>query len=211
MESLKKLSYNNVNFQKEMDKIISNVKKLDKKPTLLLHSCCAPCSSYTIEYLRDYFDITVYFYNPYIYPMSEYAKRLGEQRRLLEIFNIPLICGEYDTDSFYSSVKGYESALEGGKRCEICERLRLEKTVLLAKEKGFDYFGTTLTISPLKNAIAINGIGKKLEEEFGVKYLVSDFKKKGGYLRSIELSKEYELYRQNYCGCEFSMNKMPRD
>lgn len=180
-------------------------------PTLLLHSCCAPCSSYCLEYLSQFFSITVFYYNPNIYPESEYRHRVDEQKRLIRQLpakhEIKFIEGSFDPDEFYSAVKGFEKEKEGGERCFICYRLRLQKAAELASENGFDYFTTTLSISPLKNAAKINEIGEEIAEKVGVRHLPSDFKKKNGYKRSIELSKEYELYRQNYCGCVFSQNQ----
>ena len=198
------------NYQKELDALING---LDGTPSLLLHSCCAPCSSYVMEYLSRYFAITVLYYNPNIYPPEEFDHRADEERRLIDEYNkneniinkISLIVSDYDPREFYDIAKGYEDEPETGKRCLRCYRLRLEKTAALAKDRGFDYFTTTLTISPLKNADALNSIGEALADEYGVKYLTSDFKKKNGYKRSLELSREYDLYRQNYCGCEYSM------
>lgn len=198
-----------VNYQKELEKIIASNKCRDIKPTLLLQACCAPCSSYCLEYLHEFFDITVLFYNPNIYPESEYAERERELIRLIDELgfdDIKVMKTTFNPDEFYSAVKGYENCSEGGERCKICYRLRLEKTANLAKENGFQYFCTTLSISPLKDAQALNNIGLELEKEYGVKYLLSDFKKKEGYKRSIELSKQYNLYRQDYCGCVFSKN-----
>lgn len=197
----------NVNYQKEFEKIISSVKNLKQKPKLLLHSCCAPCSTSVIERLKDYFDLTVYFYNPNIYPEEEYLKRLGEQKKLLGILNLPLIEEVYAPSEFYDAVKGRENDYEGGARCKICCGIRLEKTAEKAKALGYDYFATTLSVSPLKNAAALNEKGLELETKYGVKYLISDFKKKDGYLNSVKLSAKYGLYRQNFCGCEFSRNK----
>lgn len=197
----------NINYQEELDNLISG---LDYKPKLLLHSCCGPCSSYVLEYLNDYFDITVFFYNPNIYPEGEYNKRLSDQKKLLkEMFIKPLKLIElpYNHDEYLSLVNGLENEKEGCKRCFVCYKLRLQKTAEYAKENKFDYFATTLTVSPYKNANKLNEIGKELEEELNIKYLVSDFKKRNGYKRSIELSNKYDLYRQNYCGCEFSMPK----
>ncbi len=195
-----------VNYQKQLDKIIENLG--ERVPSLLLHSCCAPCSSHCIEYLSQYFNITVLYYNPNIYPEAEYEKRKVEQKRLIsEIdtkYPVKMLDCDFESENFYSAVKGLENCREGGERCFICYRLRLEKTALEAKNNGFDYFTTTLTISPLKNAQKINEIGEELNTEYGVKFLPSDFKKREGYKRSIELSKEYNLYRQNYCGCVFS-------
>lgn len=180
-------------------------------PSLLLHSCCAPCSSYCIEYLSRYFNITVFYYNPNIYPEDEYEKRKAEQKRLINEmktkYPVKMLDCDFEKEKFYSAVRGLETAREGGERCFVCYRLRLEKTASKARKNNFDYFTTTLTISPLKNAQKINEIGEELSREYGVKFLPSDFKKKEGYKRSIELSREYNLYRQNYCGCIFSQNK----
>ena len=180
-------------------------------PTLALHSCCGPCSSYVLEYLSQYFRITVFYYNPNIYPEEEYRIRAREQQAFIARFPakhpISFVEGEFDTDLFYETVRGLEKEPEGGKRCEACFRLRLEETVKLAKRMGADYFTTTLTISPMKNAALLNEIGQKLGEKYGVKWLFSDFKKKGGYQRSVELSREYGMYRQDYCGCVFSMEE----
>lgn len=195
------------NLQKELEKIIEQNKKEGTMPSLLLHACCAPCSSYCIEYLHKYFDITLFFYNPNIFPAEEYAHRVNELKRLVTEMglSISVLEAENDTESFYSLAKGRENIREGGARCFDCYRLRLKKTAQLAKEKGFDYFTTTLSISPLKNSKKLREIGLELEGEYGVKNLPSDFKKKEGYKRSIELSKKYNLYRQNYCGCEYSV------
>ena len=198
-----------VNYQKELEKIIANNEKEGIKPTLLLQVCCAPCSSYCLEYLHEHFNITVLFYNPNIYPESEYAVRESELLRLIDElgFNdINVMKTTFNPDEFYTAIKGLEDCKEGGDRCKICYRLRLEKTAKLAKSGGFDYFCTTLSISPLKSAEALCTIGLELEKEYGVKYLLSDFKKKEGYKRSIELSRQYNLYRQDYCGCVFSKN-----
>ena len=197
---------NKINYQKELDKIIASLD--GRVPTLLLHSCCAPCSSYTLEYLSRYFEITVYYYNPNISPKSEFDKRFAEQKRLVDslptMHKVKLIEGEYSYDDFLQIAKGFENVKEGGERCFRCYKLRLEKSAHLAKEQGFDYFCTTLSISPLKNSQKINEIGLEVAEKYGVKWLPSDFKKKEGYKRSIELSREYNLYRQNFCGCVFS-------
>lgn len=197
---------NKINYQKELDKIIDSLN--GRVPSLLLHSCCAPCSSYTLEYLSNYFDITVYYYNPNISPKSEFDKRFAEQKRLVDslptMHKVKLIEGEYSYDDFLQIAKGFENVKEGGERCFRCYKLRLEKSAQLAKEQGFDYFCTTLSISPLKNSQKINEIGLEVAEKYGVKWLPSDFKKKEGYKRSIELSREYNLYRQNFCGCVFS-------
>lgn len=199
---------NSVNYQKELDKIIDRNKREDALPSLLLHSCCAPCSSYTIEYLSDYFNITVLYYNPNISPREEYEKRKAEQIRLINSLpvknKVDFLDCDYDSSEFFDIAKGYENCKEGGERCFRCYELRLRETAKKAKEKGFDYFCTTLSISPLKNAQKINEIGLKLQGEYGVSWLPSDFKKREGYKRSIELSREYNLYRQNFCGCVFS-------
>ncbi len=200
-----------INYSKELDKLIEKLKKDSVRPTLLLHACCAPCSSYCLEYLSEFFDITVFFYNPNIYPEKEYEKRVDEIEKFIseKEFSSPvkLIKGDFIPTDFYTFVKGYEKCSEGGERCFRCYELRLRETAKKAKEGGFDYFTTTLTISPLKNAQVINEIGQSLEKEYGVKHLPSDFKKKNGYKRSTELSREYNLYRQNYCGCVFSVNE----
>lgn len=227
----------NVNYQKELDKIIESLAG-QELPRLLLHSCCAPCSSYVLEYLRPFFEITVFYYNPNISMETEYLKRAAEQKRLIAAYNetlrgkngtkpreetqngdnlrrnsdgfasirkpISIIEGDYEPGLFFEMAKGYEDCPEGGERCFMCYELRLRKTSQIAKEGGFDYFCTTLSISPHKNAPKINEIGERLAGECGVKWLPSDFKKKGGYLRSIKLSEEYGLYRQDYCGCAYS-------
>ena len=197
---------NKINYQKELDKITDSLN--GDVPKLFLHSCCAPCSSYTLEYLSNYFDITVYYFNPNISPKAEFDKRYAEQKRLIEALpskhTIKLVCGEYDYNDFLKIAKGYENVPEGGERCFRCYHMRLESTAKLAKEQGFDYFCTTLSISPLKNSQKINEIGYEVAEKYGIKWLPSDFKKKEGYKRSIELSREYQLYRQNFCGCVFS-------
>ena len=199
---------NKRNYQKELDSLIENIQKEGRVPKLFLHSCCAPCASYVLEYLSNYFEITVFYYNPNIYPPEEYHERAAEQKRFIEQFAakhpISYIEGEYDTKRFYDMARGLEKVPEGGERCFKCYELRLRESAVLAKEGGFDYFTTTLSISPLKNAQKLNEIGEKLSAEYGVTWLPSDFKKKDGYKRSIELSAEYGLYRQNYCGCAFS-------
>lgn len=191
----------NINYNKEMKKIISN---LDDHNKLLLHSCCGPCSSSVIERLRDYFDITVIYYNPNIEPKEEYEKRKSEQLRLLNELGIKFMDIDYLNNEYHKKIKGYENEPENGLRCPLCFELRLDKTASKAKENNFDYFGTTLTVSPHKNSKIINEIGLKLEEKYRVKFLLSDFKKEDGYKRSIELSKKYDLYRQDYCGCLYS-------
>lgn len=199
------------NAQKNMDSCIEKFSAEGITPTLLIHACCAPCSSYVLEYLSQYFKIIILYYNPNITDSDEYSYRLAEEARLISELphknEITLIEGDYDPDCFFDAVKGFEKEREGGKRCEICFELRLREAARVCKEKCADYFLTTLTISPLKNAEKINEIGERLADEYGVKYLPSDFKKKNGYKRSIELSREYNLYRQNYCGCVFSRKK----
>lgn len=196
------------NYQIILDETINNIVKENKRPKLLLHSCCAPCSSYVLEYLTNYFDITVFYYNPNISSYEEYEKRYKEVQRFIHDFGlenkVSFINGSYDNDKYEKLIKGLENETEGGTRCEKCYYLRLEETCRYAKEHGFDYFTTTLSISPYKNSEKLNSIGKKLEDEYDVLYLLSDFKKKNGYKRSIELSREYNLYRQNYCGCIYS-------
>ena len=204
----RKVAMNKRNYQKELDQILTENQKEEKIPVLLLHSCCAPCSSYVLEYLSDYFDITIYYYNPNISSKSEYEKRVSEQKRLINEMKtknkVMFIEGEYNPELFFEISKGLEDAPEGGERCFKCYRQRLEKTADFAKKNGFDYFTTTLSISPHKHADKINEIGIDLEIINNIKYLKADFKKKNGYKRSIELSKEYNLYRQNFCGCVFS-------
>ena len=242
------------NYQKELDKIIDNIAeqkaawttggmsagaegKSMPPPELFLHSCCAPCSSYVLEYLRVYFQITVFYYNPNISRETEYRKRVEEQKRLIAAYNkgacmdvsgndvtldgnqerglsdgypIAIVEGDYEPECFYEIAKGLEQCPEGGERCFACYEQRLRKTAELASAGGYDYFATTLTISPLKNAVKLNEIGERLAEEYRVKWLPSDFKKKGGYQRSIVLSKEYDLYRQDYCGCIYSEQSVKR-
>lgn len=202
------MSENKRNFQRELDVLIEKNQKEVRVPTLYLHACCAPCSSYALEYLSQYFQITVVFYNPNITEEEEYNYRLNEEKRLISEMDfkypVNIIEGEYNPDTFLTLAKGLEDSPERGPRCIKCYAERLRYTANLAKENGVDYFATTLTLSPLKNAEAINKIGEKLSEELGTPYLCTDFKKKGGYLRSIELSKEHNLYRQNFCGCKFS-------
>ena len=202
---------NKKNYQKIMEDLIRENCTAGEAPSLLLHSCCAPCSSYCLEYLSQHFSITVLFYNPNISPEAEYTKRVDEIRRLIDELptknKVSLIEGRYLPEEFYSSVKGLENEPEGGKRCPVCYGLRLREAAITAKELGFDYFTTTLSISPLKDAEKLNEIGKKLSDEYDVAYLYSDFKKKNGYKRSIELSREYNLYRQNFCGCVFSRHE----
>ncbi len=215
---------NRKNYQQALDKILSGLDSPEAAdrpgrsagraetgyctPSLLLHSCCAPCSSYVLEYLSHYFRITVFYYNPNIYPEEEYFRRVREQKRLIAELPLPnpvrFLEGPFDPQEFYDAVRGLEHIPEGGDRCRACFRLRLSAAARLAAAQGFDYFTTTLTISPLKNAAALNEIGETLADEYGTRWLPSDFKKKNGYKRSIELSAEYGLYRQDYCGCVFS-------
>ena len=196
------------NYSAYTEEAIKQIKQSGKKPSLLLHVCCAPCASYVIEYLSDYFNITLFYYNPNISPKSEYDFRLAELQRFVsehpKAKGIKIMDAPYDDNQFYSAVMVMEKLPEGDKRCKICYELRLRKTAEAAKQAGFDFFTTTLTISPYKNASWLNEIGKNLMEEFGTDYLFSDFKKKNGYKRSIELSKEYNLYRQDFCGCAYS-------
>lgn len=202
---------NKINYNKACEAMIEQNKREDRVPSLLLHSCCAPCSSYTLEWLSQHFRITVFYYNPNISPQEEFEKRKEEQQRLIDAmpagYPISLIEGAYNYNEFLQIAKGYERCPEGGERCFRCYRFRLEQTAKLAKEKGFDYFCTTLSISPLKNAAKINAIGMELAEQYNVQWLPSDFKKKEGYKRSIELSRIYGLYRQNFCGCVYSKEK----
>ena len=194
-----------MNYDKICDQIIEQIKK-EEKPKLLLHACCAPCSSAVLERLSSFFDITILFYNPNITDSKEYQKRKQELERFLKEvnYNIKLFPCSYEKEEFLKSTKGFEKEKEGGKRCYLCYQLRLNKTAEIAKKHHFDYFTTTLSISPHKNAKWLNEIGKTLEDEYKVSYLYSDFKKKEGYKRSIILARKYNLYRQNYCGCIYS-------
>lgn len=192
-----------MNYNEEMKKIISS----NKNRSLLLHSCCGPCSSSVIEKISPYFNITVIFYNPNIEPINEYLKRKAEQIRLLKKINIKYYDIDYLNEEYREKIKGYEYELENGKRCLLCYELRLTKTAQIAKENNFDFFTTTLTVSPHKNSKIINELGLKISKEYNVSYLVSDFKKEEGYKRSIELSNKYNLYRQDYCGCIFSKRR----
>ena len=196
------------NYSAFTEQVIGEITQSGKKPSLLLHACCAPCASYVIEYLSDFFYITLFYYNPNISPKSEYDFRLKELERLClehpKAKGIKILPSSYNDEEFYSAVKGMENLPEGDERCRVCYKLRLEKTAEAANAHGFDFFTTTLTISPYKNAVWLNEIGRELEKEYGVSYLFSDFKKKNGYKRSIELSKEYNLYRQDFCGCAYS-------
>ena len=192
-----------VNYSLILEKTIA---ELNTRPRLLLHACCAPCSSYVLEYISNHFDLTLFFCNPNISPEAEYTARLEELRRFNDAagYNVPILAPDYDSAPFYSAAVGLEDLPEGGARCRKCYELRLRKTAEAARDGGFDYFTTTLSLSPHKNAAWLNEIGLQLENEYGVPWLCSDFKKKNGYKRSIELSAEYALYRQDYCGCEFS-------
>lgn len=208
---------NKRNYQKELDKILEKLPKAETPQRLFLHSCCAPCSSYVLEYLSQYFQITVFYYNPNITASAEYLKRVEEQKRLIEIFNgqgnrfpIAVMEGDYEPEAFLDMSKGLEDCPEGGERCFQCYSLRLAETAKRAKEQGADYFATTLTISPLKNAQKLNELGEKFATQYQIAWLPSDFKKKNGYKRSIELSAEYDLYRQDYCGCAFSKAERER-
>ncbi len=198
-----------VNYQLICDETIQEISSQNGKPSLLLHSCCGPCSSYVLEYLSQYFRITVLYYNPNIDTEEEHALRTAEQSALIEKMGLEIafIPTSYQPEVYYDAVKGLEHHREGGARCHKCYRLRLEEAAKYAKASGFDFFTTTLSISPMKDAVALNNIGIALEKEYGVRYLQSDFKKKGGYQRSVMLSKEYNMYRQDYCGCVFSKNE----
>ena len=199
------------NYSQQLSKLIEKLQKEDRTPHLLLHACCAPCSSHCLEYLSKYFRITVFYYNPNISPKEEYTLRIEEIKSFVQEFKseneITLIEGKYEPERFFQVVKGLEQEPEGGKRCEQCFKLRLSEAAKLAKELNADYYTTTLSISPLKNAELLNKIGKEEGDAIGVTHLPSDFKKKGGYARSIELSKEYNLYRQNFCGCVYSLQE----
>lgn len=201
-----------INYQRILEDTIKHIDK-DKVPTLLLHACCGPCSTYVLEYLSNYFKITILFYNPNIYPSEEYTKRIEEQKKVIQNikgkYKVNLIEGRYNPNEFFDIAKGLEDVHEGGERCFKCYELRLREAALVASKMKFDYFTTSLTISPFKNAQKLNEIGEKLGNEYNVKYLLSDFKKKEGYKRSIELSNKLNLYRQDYCGCIYS--KAERD
>ena len=202
-----------MNYQKELELILDKISTFNYVPKLLLHACCAPCSSYCIEYLSEYFDITIYYYNPNIYPDLEYNRRLNELKKFINEIphknKLELIECNYNSNEYYKSIKGLENLGERSKRCFNCYKLRMEEAAKYASNNNYDYFTTTLSISPYKNSEWINEIGKHLENEYNIKYLYSDFKKKNGYKRSIELSKIYNLYRQDYCGCIYS--KVERD
>ena len=206
---------NKVNYQLKMEEIIKKNCSTDRVPKLLLHSCCAPCSSYCLETLAKYFSITVYYDNPNIYPEEEYWMRVKEQQRFIREFpaahTISFAEGDYDPQRFYDMARGMEEVKEGGIRCRKCYELRLRDTAEYAAAHDFDFFTTTLSISPMKNAAWLNEIGEQLEKEYHVAYLYSDFKKKNGYKRSTEISKEYHMYRQYYCGCVYSKNQRDRE
>ncbi len=200
----------NVNYQRVLDKTLEDLTRRGEAPRLLLHSCCAPCSAYVLEYLSEYFEITILFFNPNIYPESEFTKRVTEQRAFISAMKtkhpVQIIVEDYRPSEFYDIASGLEDVPEGGARCLKCYRLRLEETAKRARELGFDYFTTTLSVSPHKNAGALNRIGDELASAYGVRHLNADFKKKNGYKRSVELSHQYGLYRQDYCGCVYSLN-----
>lgn len=198
-----------INYQLELDKTIQSVTARQLRPTLLLHSCCAPCSSYVLEYLTQYFDITVFFYNPNISPETEYHHRIEEIKRLIREMcpSVKWMEGNYEPEKFYAMAKGLENEPERGARCLKCYRMRLEESAKMAADGQFDFFTTTLSISPQKDAAVLNQIGKEISETYGVNYLYSDFKKRNGYKRSIELSAQYHLYRQSFCGCIYSQSQ----
>ena len=197
-----------INYQLKLDAILENLPK-DPKPTLLLHSCCGPCSSYVLEYLSQYLNITVFYYNPNITDCSEYETRVAEQKRLIQLAqpDVSFLEGNYEPEVFFDMSKGLEEEREGGARCTKCYYLRMNETAKKAKELGFDFFTTTLSVSPYKDSERLNKIGESLEQQYGIPYLYADFKKRNGYKRSIELSNQYHLYRQDYCGCEFSKKR----
>lgn len=194
-----------INYQQKLDEILNSL-SINSKKSLLLHSCCGPCSSYVLEYLESYFQITVFYYNPNITNKEEYEKRVEEQKRLIQQVypNVRFLEGKYQPEVFIEMSAGLEEEPEGGARCTKCYYLRMHETALQAKKLGFDYFTTTLSISPYKDSERLNQIGIQLEKQYAIPYLYADFKKRNGYKRSIELSKQYHLYRQEYCGCEFS-------
>ncbi|MBP3505465.1 MAG: epoxyqueuosine reductase QueH [Lachnospiraceae bacterium] len=205
---------NNVNFQQKLDEKLVEITSEQETPNLLLHACCAPCSSYVLEYLAQFFRITVFFYNPNISPQEEFDKRVLELERFITEFPVvhpvQLEVGEYHPEVFLNMAKGLEQEPEGGSRCYRCYEQRLEETAKKCRKEGYDYFTTTLSISPYKNAQWLNEIGERMADRYGIAYLVSDFKKKNGYRRSIELSQEYQLYRQDYCGCKYSKAERER-
>ena len=204
-----------MNYHKKMEDIIKENQKNNLVPTILLHSCCAPCSSHVIDVLSKDFNITILYYNPNIEPYEEYLKRKEEEIRYIQEYNntnrLDIIDCDYDNEKYHELVKGLEDCKEGGNRCFKCYRMRLEYTAIKAKELNYDYFGTTLTVSPYKNSQKLNEIGEELEKKYNIKYLYSDFKKNNGYKHSIEMSKEYNLYRQNYCGCIYSQRKNEKE
>ena len=197
-----------LNYQLLLEKELESIIKSNKVPTLLLHACCAPCSSYVLEYLSKYFKVTILYYNPNITDKNEYFKRLNEIQNFIKKINytnsVDIMDVEYNPDEYFNIVKGLEKDKEGGSRCYKCYEMRMDKTALIAKLNNYDYFTTTLSISPYKNSKWINEIGEHLQDKYNIKYLYADFKKRNGYKRSIELSKEYNLYRQDYCGCIYS-------
>lgn len=205
------MTQNRINYQRELEKLISEVCGTGKRPVVFLHSCCGPCSSYVLEYLTQYFDVLLYFYNPNIHPEEEYKKRLEAQKKVIEKIpfsgSVTLVEGEYNTKDFFDSVKGLENEPEGGLRCEKCIEMRMRDTAIKAIQYKTDFFATTLTVSPHKNALYINKTGNEIETEHKIAYLISDFKKKNGYKRSIELCREYDIYRQQYCGCVYSFRQ----
>ena len=199
-------------YQRNLDIFINELKGEGRVPSLLLHSCCAPCSSYCIEYLSEFFDLTVFYYNPNIYPDEEYLMRVRQQQDFIKRFPakrpVKFIEGDFEKERFYTEVaKGYEDCPERGERCRRCFYLRLSETAKRAKQEGLEYFATTLTISPQKDVEVLNEVGRQCAAEFGISYLETEFRKKGGYLRSCEISREYEMYRQDYCGCVYSMRE----
>lgn len=202
------------NYQKEQDAVLAALGKEGARPRLLLHACCAPCSSAVLERLCPHFDVTLYFYDPNIFPEAEYRKRLDELRRLVtclpEAAGVEVIAPEYRPEAFFTAVRGLEDVPEGGARCAACFRLRLDAAARYAAENGFGYFTTTLSVSPLKNAALLNGVGEEMGEKYGVRHLPSDFKKHDGYKRSVELSALYGLYRQDFCGCVYSKRERER-
>ncbi len=208
------MTINKENYQKVLESTIAGHEEAGEVPSVLLHSCCGPCSSYVLEYLSQYFSVTVFYFNPNIFPEEEYAMRVREQERFIQEFPtkhpVSFLEGEYDRKRFHDMAKGLEMEPERGERCRKCYRMRLVETASCAKANRFDYFTTTLSISPQKDSQVLNAIGKSVSEEYGVRYLYSDFKKKNGYLRSTELSKKYGMYRQDYCGCEYSLRDRER-
>ncbi len=200
-----------INYQKKLEEILEKESQNGNTPKLLLHSCCAPCSTYVLEYLTQHFDVSVLYYNPNIHPSEEFYKREAEQQRYIDLVEkvnkIELIKTDYNPKEYFTAVKGHELDKEGGPRCGICFELRLDYAAQFAKDHGFDYFTTTLSISPHKDAQLINSIGERLEKKYDMKYLYADFKKKNGFKRSLELCNKFDIYRQNYCGCVFSLKE----